>query len=183
MNAQRWVFGVGISVALLAAHPADATPVEVVTISPAQPDTTTPVSLLVTFFTPTSPPFLFAPTVVEIDGFSIDVELFIDSGVLQAVAHRTEQVDLGILPAGVYDFSVRFTHQFSPPDQLLVTGSFQVIPEPAPAALALVGLLMLAGARRRRAGRLFSGQRLELRRPPRPDRCPGSRRAQHDDPL
>ncbi len=151
MNARRGLLSVWLLMALLAAHPVGASSfADDVAVSPEQPDIETPVSLLVTFVTSTTPPFLFAPTVVEIDGFSIDVELFIDSGVLQAIASRTEEVELGILPAGVFDFSVRLTPRSDPPRVL--TGSFQVVPEPAPLALAVVALVVLAAGRRRRVG-------------------------------
>ncbi len=156
MRVDRRLFGVGFSVALLAAQPAGAFAISDVALFPEQPDATSFVSLSVSFVTSSSSPFLFAPTVVEIDGFSIDVELFAGAGLLQVPGSAVVLVELGVLPPGPYDFVVRLTPEFDATvgrDHRLFTGSFQVVPEPAPLALALVGLLTLAGARRKPPGR------------------------------
>ena len=128
MGAHRTLVGLWIGLALFAAQSAGAFSIDGVVVSPPQPDSTTPVSLLVTFTSATAEPFLFAPTVVEIDDFAIDAELFVDRGLLTIAVTRTFAVDLGILSAGTYDFAVRLTPESDPPPPEF-TGSF-VVSEP-----------------------------------------------------
>src|SRR5690606_27544368 len=107
MSAHRSPLAVlGIFVALLASRPTGAFRLDEVVISPQQPDPSTPVSMAVSFTTPTSPAFLFSPTLVVVDGASIIVDLFVDSGVFQATASGAEEIALGMLPAGSYEFHV-----------------------------------------------------------------------------
>ena len=98
-----------------------------------------PVSLDVFLVSGSAPIQLFSPTEVMIAGNEIRVDVFASSGLLTVLDARHEFVPLGTFMPGTYSYEV---HQNGPTmDPGIVTGSFQVIPEPTALTLAAVGLL------------------------------------------
>ena len=109
------------------------------------------VSLEMEISTSSSPASLFQPTEWTLNGNEVSVDVFVESGTFTALDGLTETVDLGVLPVGMYDFTVN-TH--APTASCSVgTGSFEVVPEPSCAA---IGSVLFACAipflRRRRTG-------------------------------
>jgi len=64
------------------------------------------VTMQITVSTPTSPAFLYEPTQLDITGHQITVDIFVDAGFLQMFDSVTDWVDLGVLPAGAWDYLV-----------------------------------------------------------------------------
>lgn len=95
--------------------------------------------------------YLVSPTVVDIFGNSISVDVYADvtcKGICPTVVDNlTEIVPLGTFSPGTYDFSVTSYHVGG---DTVVNGSFTVVPEPSTALLLRFGLVALAAGRRRR---------------------------------
>ena len=106
--------------------------------------------------TPNSAPRLTEPAFVERIGDQIRVELSVDDGMLTAIGHLQETIDLGVLPHGNYDYSVQMFYPYPVywgEDKRMVMGSFMVAPEPGAAALAAISALgvLTRWSRRRRS--------------------------------
>ena len=84
---------------------------------------------------------LFSPTQVQTIGNDIVVDIFAESGMLTILDFDLETVQLGSFPPGTYSYLVtqRGPSMFG---QAQVSGTFQVVPEPASAILGFVGLLL-----------------------------------------
>ena len=124
-----------------------------VSVNPATPSSSAPVALEIDMMTPNMMAFLSAPTIVQVSGNDIHVNVFVDCGMLTALGSLTETVDLGVLKHGVYNYSVLMTPAIDAGwgrDQRFVTGSFAVMPEPHTASLALLAAAGVLWRRQRR---------------------------------
>ena len=131
-----------------------------VAVSPFQPNTSTPVSLIVSITTPGGPAFLVSPTSVSLNNSSFAIRVFPDYGPQDVTSHLDEVVNLGILSPGIYNFSINLygvidippiTHFEFPILDQPVIGSFTVVPEPSSFVLAALGVLGFARPVHRRS--------------------------------
>jgi hypothetical protein len=110
-----------------------------------------PVSLVVGIDTPAQEPFLFDPTTLEQTGNTFMAEIFIDDGrLLPAIGHLDETLSLGTLAVGDYTYVINLTTAYDVNWGVRqVSGSFTVVPVPAPLLLLVSGLGTLAALRLR----------------------------------
>ena len=83
-----------------------------------------------------------------IDDTSLELDLFLDVGLLQVVTPWNYFEDIGTLPAGTYDLLVKTDQPaFSDPeDSYSIT--FEVVPEPASLLLIAFGAIKILGGRK-----------------------------------
>lgn len=86
-----------------------------------------PVSLEILITTPSSPAFLTQATEVVVTANDISVDIFADSGELQALDSLLETVDLGTFQPGAYDYTIVLHPAFDVSwGTRMVSGSFRV---------------------------------------------------------
>ncbi len=94
-----------------------------------------PVAVEVVVYSTTVPVFAFQPTEVSQVARDIDVELFLDAGDGDAITWETYTIDLGMLPPGIYSYTVTLTPGPNTFGGGVQSGSFQVV-NPLPAMSA-----------------------------------------------
>ena len=137
-----------MAISLLIASAGQAYRIDEVLVNPALPNTSTPVNFDVKMTTPSAPAFLFSPTTKSINGYDISVNVYLDSGLLTVLDTLNENVPLGLLPSGTYSYTVTLFPSMDIPfgrGQRVVTGSFNVVPEPSSLVLGLLAAMMMCG--------------------------------------
>lgn len=129
----------GLSVGLLLPNPARAFSITDVSLTPPSPiPAGIPLVMTVSLTAPSAPVWLYQPTTVSVQGNQVSVDLYPDSGMLTVIGHLSTNVDLGVLPAGKYDYEVRL-HPAAPVIGGVLTnrGGFVILPEPLPALITI----------------------------------------------
>jgi len=125
--------------AWLVSSAAQAFSITEVSLTPPSPvPAGVPLSMTVSLAAPSGPVWLYQPTTVSVQGNQVAVDLYPNSGMLTVIGHLSTNVDLGILPAGKYDYEVRLPPTFTVSwSELTNRGSFTVLPGPVPAVVSI----------------------------------------------